>query len=475
MKPMLRFFTLLSLAFGGPLSFAGLYGQTLDSARTSQLDALFPEYDRMDRPVLVVCIVQQGALIYSKAFGMANLETRTVFTPETVSDIGSVAKQITCMAIVLLEQQGKLSFDDDIRAFFPGLPDFGTPITIRHLVHHTSGLREIYAMLELGGWIGGDGIRQEDALTMVSHLKELNFKPGDQYAYCNTAYMLLGEIIQRAGGKPYEAWMREHIFEPLGMRQTYVMDIQGELFPNCAESYGGTGPDSWVKIYDNSTAFGQGGIYTTLPDLAKWADNFRTGKVGGESGLRQMAQRGVLNSGDTLRYAFGIEHGRHGNLALLQHSGASAGYRAMLTYVPEQGLAIVMKANFAGFNSELFNQKVLQILFPEEQKSGAGATPAQKISKPEELRLSAEQLAAYAGTYFCPELESYYRIRVDGGRLILNQRRLGDFILKPEEADRFVSSSGFNLQFERDKKSRLTGFRISNSRVLRLWVEKQKE
>ena len=141
----------------------------------------------------------------------------------------------------------------------------------------------------------------------------------------------------------------------------------------------------------------------------------------------------------------------------------------------EQGLAIVMKANFAGFNSELFAQKVLQILFPEEQKSGAGATPAQKISKPEELRLSAEQLAAYAGTYFCPELESYYRIRVDGGRLILNQRRLGDFILKPEEADRFVSSSGFNLQFERDKKSRLTGFRISNSRVLRLWVEKQKE
>lgn len=159
MKPMLRFFTLLSLAFGGPLSFAGLYGQTLDSARTSQLDALFREYDRTDRPGLAVGIVQQGALVYSKSFGMANLETRTVFTPETVSDIGSVAKQITCMAIVLLEQQGKLSFDDDIHAFFPGLPDFGTPITIRHLVHHTSGLREIYAMLELGGWIGGDGIR----------------------------------------------------------------------------------------------------------------------------------------------------------------------------------------------------------------------------------------------------------------------------------------------------------------------------
>ena len=472
---MLRLFPLLGLVLSGPLFFAGLYGQTLDSARVSQLDALFREYDRTDRPGLAVGIVQKGALTYSKSFGMANLETRTVFTPETVSDIGSVAKQITCMAIVLLEQQGKLSFDDDIRTFFSDLPDFGTPITIRHLVHHTSGLREIYAMLELGGWIGGDGIRQEDALTMVRHLNELNFKPGNQYAYCNTAYMLLGEIIQRAGGKPYEVWMREHIFEPLGMRHTYVMDIQGELFPNCAESYGANRLDSWVKIYDNSTAFGQGGIYTTLPDLAKWADNFRTGKVGGESGLRQMAQRGVLNNGDTLSYAFGIEHGRFGNLALLRHSGASAGYRAMLTYVPEHGMAIVMKANFAGFNAETFTQKVLQILFPEEQKPSAGASPAQGATKPAEIQLSAEQLATYAGTYFCPELEAYYRIRVEDGRLVLNQRRLGDFILKPAETDRFETLSGFNLQFERDKKSKPTGFRISNSRVLRLWVEKQKE
>ncbi|MBK7476336.1 MAG: serine hydrolase [Haliscomenobacter sp.] len=330
-------------------------------------------------------------------------------------------------------------------------------------------------MLELGGWIGGDGIRQKDALTMVRHLRELNFKPGDQYAYCNTAYMLLGEIIGRTGGKPFEVWMRENIFDPLGMRDTYVMDIQGELFPNCAESYGANGRASWVKIYDNSTAFGQGGIYTTLPDLAKWADNFRTGKVGGESGLRQMAQRGVLNNGDTLSYAFGIEHGRHGSLALLQHSGASAGYRAMLTYVPEHGMAILMKANFAGFQAETFVQKALQILFPEEQKRMASISPVQETSKPAEPQLSAEQLAAYAGTYFCPELEAYYRIRLENGQLTLNQRRLGDFTLKPSETDRFETSAGFKLQFERDKKSRLTGFRISNSRVLRLWVEKQKE
>ncbi len=472
MKTTWRLLSIIGLLLCGPYVM-DLHGQALDSARLSRLDALFMEFDGTARPGLAVGIVQQGILTYSKSFGMANLETRTVFTPETVSDIGSVAKQITCMAIVLLEQQGKLSFDDDIHKYFPDFPDFGAPVTIRHLVHHSSGLREIYAMLELGGWIGGDGIRQEDALTMVRHLKELNFKPGDQYAYCNTAYMLLGEIIQRAGGKPFEDWMRENIFEPLGMHNTYIMDIQGECFPDCAESYGANGRTSWVKIYDNSTAFGQGGIYTTLPDLARRADNFRTGKVGGAQGLRQMVQRGVLNNGDTLNYAFGIEHGRFGSLALLQHSGASAGYRAMLTYIPEYEMAILMKANFAGFNGENLTRKALEILFPEAVERRTTPALAQEQPKPDAFSIPEDQLPIYSGTYFCPELEAYYRIRVENGQLTFNQRRLGDFNLRPVAPDQFETSSGFKLQFERDKKSRITGFRLSNSRVLRLWVERK--
>ena len=169
-----------------------------------RLDTLMARYTDNERPGCAIGVLQEGKVLFSKGYGLANLDYHIAFTPQTVSDIGSVAKQFTAMAMLLLERDGKLHLDSDIRIYLPEVPDFGHPIHVFDLLHHTSGIREIYGTEELAGYRPGDGILQEDALTLVTHSTELNFKPGDAYSYCNTAFMLLAEIIRRVSGMPFE-------------------------------------------------------------------------------------------------------------------------------------------------------------------------------------------------------------------------------------------------------------------------------
>lgn len=436
------------------------------------LDRLFREYDRTDSPGFGVGIIQNGATVYSRGVGMANLETRTVFTPATVSDIGSVAKQLTCMAIILLEQQGKLDLDDDIRLYFPDIPDFGATITIRQLMHHISGLREVYDMLALSGWQQGDGIHQRDAMDLVLHSAALNFAPGARYAYCNTGYMLLGSLIAKLGGKDFEAWMRENIFLPLGMEHTYIMDRQGELFPDCAESYARS-DGHWVKLYDNSTAFGQGGIYSTVPDMLRWLDNFRTGKVGGQAGLERLFTRGILNSGDTLDYALGIEHAGYRGLRLLQHTGSSAGYRAILCYVPQYGLGIMLKANYANFEGEALCRKILDVMtgMPEAE---AAAKPAAGAKQDAPLQVEAPE--RFTGRFFSAELEQFFEIYQQENKLFFRSRNLAPVQLEATGPDRFKGKTFIDaIAFERDKKQRVTGIRVSVEGAQGIWMKKWEE
>ena len=446
-----------------------LRAQDLGSATLSRLDSFLRAADRTDAPGFALGIVHNGVTVYSGAAGMANLETRTVFRPETVSDIGSVAKQFTCMAVLLLAQQGKLNPDDDIRKYLEGIPDFGQPITIRQLMNHTSGLREIYDVLALKGWQQGDGIRQDDAADLVSHSLSLNFLPNTQYAYCNTGYMLLGNLVAKVGGKPFETWMRENIFQPLGMDRTFIMDHQGELFPDCAESYG-RNEGKWIKLYDNSTAYGQGGIYSTIPDMLKWLDNFRTGRVGGSAALERLTQRGILQNGDTLSYALGIEHVTHRGIPMLQHTGSSAGYRAVLCYLPASGTGILLKANFAGFDAEAVAGKVLDILFNLPPEITVAATPvreARPVVQP------TSSLSDFAGRYFSPEMEVFYEVYDLNGTLHIRSRNTPPVEMEAIGPDHFRGKTFLDeLVFERDKKLRVVGIRISAGGAQKIWMKK---
>lgn len=446
-----------------------LHGQELGQSAISRLDSFMRAADRTDGPGFALGIIQNGVPVYRKATGMANLETRTVFRPETVSDIGSVAKQFTCMAAVLLAQQGKLDLDEDIRKYLDGIPDFGQKITVRHLMNHTSGLREIYDMLALKGWQQGDGIRQEDADDLVRHSLELNFAPNAAYAYCNTGYMLLGNLVAKLGGKPFETWMREHIFLPLGMENTYIMDQQGELFPDCAESYARS-KGGWVKLYDNSTAYGQGGIYSTTSDMLQWLDNFRTGRVGGKMALEALARRGVLSNGDTLSYALGIEHGNYRGIPLLKHTGSSAGYRAVMCYIPGSATGIMLKSNFSGFNAESVAETVLDILFDLSKETPVSVpSPAAPF-----LSIPATSSTEYTGRYFSPELEVFYEVFEQQGNLFVKSRKAPLVQLEAASADTFRGKAFLeDVIFERDKKRRVVGMRVSTGGAKKIWMEKK--
>lgn len=390
--PLLGLLALLAL----PLPTRAAPPQIED--RETRVDELMADHGE-DGPGAVVAVVEGGEIVFAKAYGLANLEHKVPMTRETVLDIGSTAKQFTAFAIVLLSQEGKLSLDDDIRSHLPEVPDFGYTITIRHLVHHMSGLREIYNALMMEGWQAGDGIAQEDALQLTARMNELNFEPGTEYLYCNTAYMLLADIVSRVSGVPFPEFMAGNVFGPVGMKNTTIMASFGQSIPGAAESYGPAEGGGFVRIFDNSTIQGAGGIYTTVDDLAAWMSNYADARVGGPEVIEQMQQRGVLASGDTLGYAFGLTIGESRGLRTLGHGGSSAGYRSSFTYSPEVDGGVIVLSNFAGFDGSIPGQ-VAEIFFGDRMEPVEGPEPTEAAAEgPVEVEVAEEVLEAYVGEY----------------------------------------------------------------------------
>lgn len=456
-----------------------LYLQRVEPVATelaARIDQIMAPYDRQDSPGAAVAILRGGELAFAKGYGMANLEHAVPFRPETVADIGSVAKQMTGLGILLLQQRGALSVDDTIQKYLPEVPDFGAPITLRHLMHHTSGLREIYGTTAIAGLRPGDWISQEDALRMVRRQRELNFPPGERYLYCNTAYMLLADLIRRVSGQPFETWMRENIFLPLGMEDTYIMDEQGELFPGRADAYDFSDRGGFRQVYDNSTVQGAGGVYSTVVDLVKWLDHFRTADLGGATVRRQMLTPGVLANGDTLDYAAGLVLSRHRGVDRIAHTGSSAGYRAIVSYYPELELGFVITSNRADFGRSKSVAEIDEFLLaPHFTEPPAAAAEKIKPPAPEPPVLSADALAPYTGRYYSPELGTEYRLVLEQGQLIARHARNEPIHLDPTATpDAFSASRGAfdEAVFERGPAGRITGMRIANGRVLRLWLDK---
>ncbi|MDP4580000.1 MAG: beta-lactamase family protein, partial [Saprospiraceae bacterium] len=273
-----------------------------------KMDALFEKIDQTKHPGFSLSIITNGNVSFRNSYGMANLENGTPFRESTVSDLGSVAKHITNFAILHLIKEKKLAFSDKLSTFFPTLINKSSgDITILQLMQHTSGLREIYSKLALQGGRMGHPIFQEDALQLVEMSEGQNFPSGSTFSYCNTGYMLLAEIIQKASNLSYEAYLNDKIFQPLGMSKTFVMDKQGEIFPDMANSYSPSN-NQWATMYDNSTAFGQGGIYMSLDDIEKWFIHLTKAGEQGEQPIYSLLKKAVLTNGDTLNYALGIEN-----------------------------------------------------------------------------------------------------------------------------------------------------------------------
>lgn len=358
--------------------FEGARGRYGIEILTAELVATDPEaraaqltrrYDGSDRPGGVVAVVRDGRLSFVHAFGMANLVHGVPWEAGTVSNIGSVTKQFTAMALLLLEADGVLSLDDDVRLHVPELPDFGAPVTLRHFLNHTSGYREIYNLLPLGGFRGEDSFERERAIQIVQRQPELQTSPNTEWNYNNTGFILLSLIVERVSGQPFAEFMRERVFEPLGMQDTRVKMVQGEVIPGSAQGYvpvkTGTG---WRKARDLPASAGAGGIYTTAEDLARWTLNYRDATLGGPEAVQEMATRAVLENGDTTTYGLGLGIGELSGRTVYAHTGGDVAHRAYLSYFPELEAGVVAMSNNASFDLTL-GVRIAQAFFADELES----------------------------------------------------------------------------------------------------------
>lgn len=383
----------------------------------SKVDALFSEWNNPSSPGAAVAIVKDSRVIYRKGFGCAQLEYGVPITPSTVFHVASLSKQFTAMAVSMLEAAGKLSEDDDIRKYVPELPDFGRPITIRHLLNHTSGLRDQWELLILSGWRMDDVITQAHIMDRLERQKELNFAPGEQYLYSNSGFTLLAEIVSRVSGRPFTDWTRDNIFKPLGMTSTHFHLDHQEIVRNRAYSYEEEPGKGFVQSVLNYANVGATSLFTTVEDMAKWMHNFDDKRVGGAAVMQRMVTKGVLNDHTEISYARGIVVGEYKGLRSFEHGGGDAGFRSYMLYFPDERFGVAVFSNLASFNPGNLSHQIADIYLAPKLKQAPVAPGAPKPAL-EPVSLPLKSLEAFTGTYWIEANQTSRMIVLDKDKLL---------------------------------------------------------
>jgi CubicO group peptidase (beta-lactamase class C family) len=364
--------------------------------RTAKVDALFANWNKRDSPGAALAVVQGGKVLHAKGYGMADLEHDVPITPQTPFYIASVAKQFTAFAIARLAQQGKLSLDDDIRKHLPELHDFGKTVTIRNLIHHTSGLRDYLILLMLAGGRQGDLITQKDALRLLRGQRELDFPPGEQHSYSNSNYILLATIVERVTKQTYHDWMAKNVFEPLGMSRSEVGDDPGRIIKGRAFSYapqpGAKAGVHFKTLVEPISSYGDGNIFCSAEDLARWLSHFGRPRVGDEATIKQMYEPGKLLDTIPLSYAFGLVIGEYRGLSLIGHGGGWAGYRTYVGWFPEHDLGIIILSNDASFDPQPLAMKVADIYLAEHLTNPGRSEPDGSRDEPRAVKIDSSRL-----------------------------------------------------------------------------------
>lgn len=426
------------------------------------VDAVFADLDKPDSPGCALGVIQDGRLSYTRGYGMANLEHGIANGPSIVFDIGSTSKQFTATAIVLLAQDGKLSLDDDVRRYVPELPQYQRTITIRHMLNHTSGLRDYLGLFSLAGVSFESTTTNKDALDFVVRQKALNFAPGDEFVYSNSGYLLLSLVVERVSGKSFPAFAQERIFEPLGMTSTMVLNDHDRIVPHRAWGYSRRPTGGFMIDMSNFEQTGDGAVLSTIEDLAKWDRNFYDPKVGGETWLRSMHTTGKLNGGRDLIYAAGLEVDRYKGLLRVKHGGAWAGYRAELLRFPEQRLSVICLCNagVASAPSEL-TTKVAALYLAKEFPAFDAQVP-QTAALASSVRPPSETEAkALVGRYRDPVGGGIRRVTFVDGKLRIDSFSPQSRELTPLGKNRFAGTDAASIEFMTHK----TGVSMQIARV----------
>jgi CubicO group peptidase (beta-lactamase class C family) len=433
------------------------------------VDEVFAEYGK-NSPGCAVGVFEGGRITYERGYGMASLEHDVPITPETVFYVGSVSKQFTAFAAALAMQKGRLSPDDSIRQWLPEMPAYADEITVRQLLHHTSGLRDYNTLLSIAGRRGDEAYDNPTVLRMTARQKGLNFPPGSEYLYSNTGYTLLATIVERATKTPFASFADTTIFKPLGMPVTHYHTDTARLVKWRALAYDPAQGGYRLDTPSNERA-GAGGVFTNVRDLLRWDENFYTGTVGGRQVIEQVETPGSLKDGKPLTYAWGLMIGSYRGAKIVEHSGSLGGYRAHTIRFPQQHVSMVALCNVATANAGNRLRRVADVVLKERLKEPAPASrtppPAgggRGETAPSTTAKGSIEGRRYEGTYQSDEIDSTFAISVADGKLMLQRDTdAAPFELPPTGPDTF-RARGFTIQFEQ-RDGRITSFTVDAGRV----------
>jgi CubicO group peptidase (beta-lactamase class C family)/ketosteroid isomerase-like protein len=448
----------------------------LDAAAAARIDAVFADFNGDGSPGCALAVVRHGDVVLRRGYGLADIASRARITPQTSFYAASVSKQFTAFAVALLADQGRLSLDDDVRRWIPEVPDFGRTITIRHLIHHTSGLRDYLALLNLAGWATDGLLSHAEFLELVGRQRALNFEPGTQYLYSNTGYVLLSVLVERVTGRSLREFAAADIFAPLGMTSTVFRDDHRMAVNGAALAYAPLPDGGWRVLVPRFDVVGDGGLYTTVEDLARWERNFIERTVGGESVASLIHTRGRLSNGSDVDYAFGLTVSRHRGVPIVQHGGSYAGYRTFFARFPDDGLALATLCNTATANPSQLALRAAEVLLGDRlgERPTADAAPgaaARAADEPQYI-VDVAKLRDYVGTYGSAELDATWRFDASDGALVLVRPFTPIQPLRAIDDDVFGFGAA-RVRFERDASGRVTHLVVDAGRVRGIRFDRQ--
>lgn len=437
---------------------APVKAEPLAPALASRIERLFARWDKGDTPGAIVAIARNGETIYARGFGQANLDYGIPLSPETLSETGSVAKQFTAAAVTMLAVRGRLSLDDSLKKHLPEVPDFCRGITLRMLLDHTSGLRDIHGLFDLMGRPTYTNPHENaEVLEVVCRQRELNFPPGSEYAYSNTGYLLLTFVVERASGRPFADFCRENIFEPRDMIHTAWRTQFNQVVPGRASAYELQRDGTFRVNLPYSNIHGNGGLLTTVGDLLLWNESFEHPEGEWAEIVRLMQTPSKLNDGEPIENGLGLRIGTYRGVPEISHSGATAGYSTFLARFPAQHLSIAVLGNLYGLDTGAYVYRMVDVLLAGQ------LAPA---PRPLPVALKPAELTAHAGLFRSDQHDMVVRVSASAGLLNIN-----GFDVVPTGPHSFVAPASSTLyQFDQVQEGRPQRLRFTSNRITRSYA-----
>jgi CubicO group peptidase (beta-lactamase class C family) len=469
-----RYLTALLLAFAP----SGVGAQYTAGTAPDWVDQMLSRYNgATPSPGCAAAVIRNGEVSFKNGYGYADLERDVKITPTSVFYLASLSKQFTAMSIVLLAQQGKLSLDDDVRKWIPHVTDsVGATITLRHMLWHTSGLRDYFTLLALQGWASDGPYTEAQLIDLVSRQKALNFRPGERFGYSNTGYALLGVVVKKASGMSLREFARQNIFDPLGMKNTQFRDDHRMLIKNRALGYDPA--DSRYRLnLPELDVVGDGGAFSTVEDLALWDANFDSGKVGGKEGVAMMQSAGRLSSGQGTGYALGLNVSMLGGAQAIGMGGTYGGYSSSYVRLADPRLSVVALCNTSTAPVRLAEQ-IATLYVPATVGTGelpgislpTSVIPAGGLLRSEstdKLPLADDptELVWLEGRYFCPELNLHIELRPRNNVLFMVRPQGDPVKFTRTAAWTYASPDEITLKVARDRTGVVRDFTLTFGRV----------